>query len=74
MEAATRNAGLQEALARLRHHTNSKLENQKGPAQLLVAIEAALAERDEGDTATAYFLALDSLLGANADVSVGFCA
>lgn len=37
---------LHSALSKIRHHTNSKLENQKGPAQLLVAVEATLAEQD----------------------------
>lgn len=45
-------ARLQTALAKIRHHTNSKLENQKAPAQLLVAVEAALDEQaQEGETA-----------------------
>ncbi|PWN48929.1 NUC173-domain-containing protein [Violaceomyces palustris] len=39
--------GLQVALSKIRHHTNSKLENQKAPAQLLVAIEATLKEQDQ---------------------------
>ncbi|SNX86308.1 related to RRP12 - Protein required for normal pre-rRNA Processing [Melanopsichium pennsylvanicum] len=37
---------LHSALSKIRHHTNSKLENQKGPAQLLVAVEATLGEQD----------------------------
>ncbi|GAC75827.1 uncharacterized conserved protein [Moesziomyces antarcticus T-34] len=37
---------LHSAFSKIRHHTNSKLENQKGPAQLLVAVEATLAEQD----------------------------
>jgi len=67
---AERRAGLEQALARIRHHTTSKLENQRAPAQLLAAIEATLAERAAADATeeaggpTAYLLALESLLGA----------
>ena len=44
---------LHSALSKIRHHTNSKLENQKGPAQLLVAVEATLGEQDaSSSTAT----------------------
>ncbi|WFD19291.1 pre-rRNA processing protein [Malassezia caprae] len=65
-----RRVGLEQALARIRHLKTSKLENQRAPAQLLVAIEATLAERaaadatDEATGPTAYLLALESLLSA----------
>lgn len=62
-----RRAGLADALGRLRHLKDSKLENQKAPAQLLVAIEATLAERGDEAGPTQYFLALESLLAANDD-------
>jgi len=67
---AERRVGLEQALARIRHLKTSKLENQRAPAQLLVAIEATLAERaapdatDEAAGPTAYLLALESLLSA----------
>lgn len=66
---AERRVGLEQALARIRHLKDSKLENQRAPAQLLVAIEATLAERADsnatGETGpTAYLLALESLLSA----------
>ena len=64
---AERRAGLTEALARVRHHTDSKLENQRAPAQLLAAIEATLAERGDDAGPTHYFLALESLLAAHDD-------
>ena len=43
---------LHSALSKIRHHTNSKLENQKGPAQLLVAVEATLGEQDASNGST----------------------
>ncbi|TKY89072.1 hypothetical protein EX895_001603 [Sporisorium graminicola] len=43
---------LHSALSKIRHHTNSKLENQKGPAQLLVAVEATLGEQDASHGST----------------------
>lgn len=43
---------LHSALSKIRHHTNSKLENQKGPAQLLAAVEATLAEQDTSNGST----------------------
>ncbi|EST09064.1 hypothetical protein PSEUBRA_001400 [Kalmanozyma brasiliensis GHG001] len=43
---------LHSALSKIRHHTNSKLENQKGPAQLLVAVEATLGEQDSSNGST----------------------
>ncbi|SAM83919.1 related to RRP12-Protein required for normal pre-rRNA Processing [Ustilago bromivora] len=43
---------LHSALSKIRHHTNSKLENQKGPAQLLVAVEATLKEQDSSNGST----------------------
>lgn len=62
-----RRAGLEDALDRLRHLKDSKLENQKAPAQLLVAIESTLGERGEETGPTHYFLALESLLAASDD-------
>ncbi|SPO28862.1 related to RRP12 - Protein required for normal pre-rRNA processing [Ustilago trichophora] len=44
---------LHSALSKIRHHTNSKLENQKGPAQLLVAVEATLSEQDTNASTSA---------------------
>ena len=68
---------LMNALERIRHLKDSKLENQRAPAQLLVAIEATLAERantqpqepqqerqTEPAGPTQYLLALESLLSA----------
>ena len=60
-------AALSEALLRIRQQTNSKLENQRAPAQLLVAVEATLAERGGDAGPTHYLLALESLLGAESD-------
>lgn len=60
-------AALGEALLRIRQQTNSKLENQRAPAQLLVAVEATLAERGGDAGPTHYLLALESLLGAESD-------
>lgn len=66
--AVERRLGLLDALSRIRHLKDSKLENQRAPAQLLVAIEATLAERaaqEQQETGpTQYFLALESLLSA----------
>lgn len=42
-EAAASQA-LNEALVKIRHHTSSKLENQRAPALLLTAIETGIAE------------------------------
>lgn len=84
--APTRASGqdLAIALSKIRHHTASKLDNQRAPAQLLVAIEATLDEQrstddTEGATAAAlgernpteYFLALEAILvkAAEPDVS-----
>lgn len=67
---------LHSALSKIRHHTNSKLENQKAPAQLLVAIESTLDEQEGPGSKTTgasqhatkerqpaeYFLALESML------------
>ena len=65
-------AALGEALLRIRQQTNSKLENQRAPAQLLVAVEATLAERGNESGPTNYLLALESLLGATEDSSSVF--
>ncbi|WFD41651.1 pre-rRNA processing protein [Malassezia psittaci] len=62
-----RDVGLKEALSRIRHLKDSKLENQKAPAQLLEAIEATLNEREQDPGPTHYFLALESLLAAQED-------
>lgn len=68
--ASEHRVGLLDALARIRHLKDSKLENQRASAQLLVAIEATLAERASADGAavepgpTQYLLALESLLNA----------
>lgn len=78
-----RGADLQESLAKIRHHTGSKLPNQRAPAQLLVAIESTLAEEDgQGAGAstsqraqsskaspTEYFMALEATLKRAAEVS-----
>jgi ribosomal RNA-processing protein 12 len=37
-------AALQESLSKIRHHTSSKLDNQRAPALLLQAIEDGLTE------------------------------
>ncbi|WFD30058.1 pre-rRNA processing protein [Malassezia sp. CBS 17886] len=70
---AARERALHDALHRVRHLKNAKLENQKAPAELLLAVEATLAERADDATAppgaTQYVLALDSLLAASSDVS-----
>ncbi|CDU24950.1 related to RRP12-Protein required for normal pre-rRNA processing [Sporisorium scitamineum] len=55
MDASAASASLDSlhsALSKIRHHTNSKLENQKGPAQLLVAVEATLGEQDASNGST----------------------
>ena len=75
--ADERRAGLLDALGRIRHLKDSKLENQRASAQLLVAIEATLLERAATDSQhaepgpTQYLLALESLLNSestNADI------
>ncbi|PWZ01178.1 NUC173-domain-containing protein [Testicularia cyperi] len=48
---------LHGALSKIRHHTNSKLENQKGPAQLLVAIESTLTEQQNASASSSSSLA-----------------
>lgn len=73
---------LMESLAKIRHHTNSKLENQRAPAQLLVAIESSLQESVESGqndisqstSPTAYLLALTSTLKKLSfdDIAVSF--
>lgn len=58
------------ALSKLRTLLNSKLENQKAPAQLLVAVEQSLDESQQGTgdsviqerSAGEYYLALESML------------
>ncbi|PWN17759.1 NUC173-domain-containing protein [Microstroma glucosiphilum] len=58
------------ALSKLRTLLNSKLENQKTPAQLLVAVEQSLDESQQGGSegvtkersAGEYYLALESML------------
>ncbi|WFD33783.1 pre-rRNA processing protein [Malassezia cuniculi] len=67
-------AALGEALLRIRQNANSKLENQRAPAQLLVAVEATLAERGDGTGPTQYLLALESLLGAAEESSSVFAS
>lgn len=76
---------LQASLSKIRHHTNSKLENQKAPAQLLQAIESTLKEQKTGSSQenelnktihqesaspNEYFLALDSMVGKATDPQV----
>jgi len=68
MDAEQRKQSLGEALAKIRHHTSSKLPNQKAPAQLLVAVEETLqggkgesSNREERNP-TEYLLALQSML------------
>lgn len=68
LEAEQRKQGLEEALAKIRHHTSSKLPNQKAPAQLLLAVEETLkgSKTDEEDkeqrSPTEYLMALQSML------------
>ncbi|EPQ26335.1 uncharacterized protein PFL1_05983 [Pseudozyma flocculosa PF-1] len=60
--------GLHAALSKIRHHTSSKLDNQRAPAQLLVAIESTLTEQDSSsttDTAAAATAASSSSLQAS---------
>jgi len=75
---------LQATLSKIRHHTNSKLENQKAPAQLLKAIEETLKDQNPVNPSASatqeeshpnpneYFLALDSMVqkAGAPDVSV----
>ncbi|CAO1616491.1 unnamed protein product [Jaminaea pallidilutea] len=62
---------LTDALSKLRSLLSSKLENQRAPAQLLVAVEQSLDESRPGSSsatdasnrsASEYFLALESML------------
>jgi ribosomal RNA-processing protein 12 len=68
VEAEQRKQGLGEALAKIRHHTSSKLPNQKAPAQLLVAVEETLGAKDDGKakgeqrSPTEYLMALQAML------------
>lgn len=80
-----RAADLEESLAKIRHHTGSKLPNQRAPAQLLAAIESTLAEgqASQGPSAstsqdvtltgkaspTEYFMALEATLKRAVEVS-----
>lgn len=59
-----RRQGLAESLAKIRHHTASKLPNQRAPAQLLVAVESTLQESSGSKTfsPTAYLMALLAML------------
>lgn len=67
MEVEQRRQGLAEALSKIRHHTSSKLPNQKAPAQLLVAVEETLQAKSGGSkqeerNPTEYLLALQAML------------
>lgn len=68
VEGEQRKQGLAEALAKIRHHTSSKLPNQKAPAQLLVAVEETLGAADDGmgkdeqRSPTEYLMALQAML------------
>jgi ribosomal RNA-processing protein 12 len=55
---------MEEALAKIRPHTHSKLAHQKAPASLLQAIEATFSDQNTQRTPTAYFAALVSTLDA----------
>ncbi|PWN37806.1 NUC173-domain-containing protein [Meira miltonrushii] len=59
-----RRQGLADSLAKIRHHTASKLPNQRAPAQLLVAVESTLQESSGSKTfsPTAYLMALVAML------------
>jgi ribosomal RNA-processing protein 12 len=50
--------GMEDALAKIRPHTASKLAHQKTPAALLHALEATFREQDTEQLPTAYFAAL----------------
>ncbi|PWN39044.1 NUC173-domain-containing protein [Ceraceosorus guamensis] len=47
LDRAEASASLEAALSKIRHHINSKLENQKQPALLLSAVEATLKEQQQ---------------------------
>src|SRR4051794_34023501 len=49
---------MEEALAKIRSHTSSKLLHQKTPAVLLHALEATFTEQNAEKTPTAYFAAI----------------
>jgi ribosomal RNA-processing protein 12 len=55
---------MEEALAKIRPHTSSKLAHQKAPATLLHAIEATFSDQNTQRTPTAYFAALVTTLDA----------
>ncbi|KAK0563468.1 pre-rRNA processing protein [Tilletia horrida] len=63
---------LDSAFAKIRHHANSKIESQRKPAQLLLAIEATLDEQQEDKrkrlaterSPTEYLIALQSMLAS----------
>ncbi|UZJ52810.1 hypothetical protein CBS101457_002130 [Exobasidium rhododendri] len=73
-EAEQRKQSLGEALAKIRHHTSSKLPNQKAPAQLLVAVEETLdgGKGDDGKedrNPTEYLMAMQSMLASATNAS-----
>src|SRR6267154_4906608 len=49
---------MEDALAKIRHHTSSSLPHQKTPAHLLVALETTFTEQNTDATSTAYFAAI----------------
>lgn len=59
-----RRQGLADSLSKIRHHTASKLPNQRAPAQLLVAVESTLQESSgsKSFSPTAYLMALIAML------------
>ncbi|KAH7916528.1 armadillo-type protein [Hygrophoropsis aurantiaca] len=65
---------MEEVLAKIRPHTSSSLAHQKAPANLLLALESTLQERNTDKTPTAYFAALVTTLDGiiqKKDVSLG---
>jgi ribosomal RNA-processing protein 12 len=55
---------MDDALAKIRSHTSSKLAHQKAPAVLLHALEATFSEQNAEKTPTAYFAAVLTTLDA----------
>lgn len=53
---------LDDKLAKIRHHSNSKLENQKHLAIILSAVEENIEEQKNEKSAAAYFVSFMSLL------------
>lgn len=49
---------MEQALEKIRPHTNSALAHQKTPATLLIALESTFREQNTESTPTAYFAAL----------------